>query len=186
MKNEIIILSIDPGLTNTGWAITKYNRKTDTAVVTQFDIIQAKKIAHKTMRGDNEEYPTIIPVIVYEQLIDEILRTYEPDYITSEDAFYNPKRPNAYISLSLCLHAIERVLYTHRKSLYRIAPRSIKQVASGSGDSGKIAMQEAVLHLDNVTIKDRKIKPVSEMVEHEADAIAVGYTFIKKILPGLF
>lgn len=184
MKNNIKILGIDPGLTNTGYNISTYSPLTGIIEVKQYDVISAIKIAKKLNKQDYNKYGSIIPLQFYEEELNRILSAHKPDYVVSESAFYCSRTPNAFASLSLCINAIERVLYNYGKTLYKIAPREAK-VAVSTGKANKIAVQEAILNLPDLNIKRTKSRNIENMVEHEADSIAITYAFVKNILPGI-
>lgn len=52
-----------------------------------------------------------------------------------------------------------------------------------TGVANKEVVQESIRKLPDLKIKDTKELPIENMSEHEADATAIGYTFIKAILP---
>ena len=184
MNHVIKIMGIDPGLTNTGYNISLFNPATGTLEVKLFDTISAIKVAKKLNKEEYKTYGNIIPLYKYEQILSEIVADHKPEYIVSESAFFCPRTPNAYVSLSLCINAIERVLYGYSKTLYKIAPKAAKQAVSDASAS-KIAVQEAILKLPDLKIKKPKNRQLTSMVEHEADSIAITYTFVKTVLPGV-
>lgn len=180
------ILGIDPGLTNTGYSVLVYDTKKDATNVIAHGMITAISIAKREMRTDVKQYGNIISLMVYEKEIAALLETYKPDFIASEDAFYNPRTPQAYLSLKLCINAIQRVLYNQvKKNLYLIAPTVAKQTVWGRGTANKEAVQESILRLPDLHIKKSKPKAITNLTEHEADSIAIAYTFIKNTLPDL-
>ena len=95
------------------------------------------------------------------------------------------KFPNAFISLRLCINVIQRVLYEHQKILHLVAPKEAKK-AIGSGKADKVTVQNSIRNLSDLKLKDSKLRPLDKMVEHEADSIAIGYAFIKHILPDIY
>lgn len=179
--SRITILGIDPGLTNTGYNISIYDTNKGTTKVQQFDLITAINVAKKENKKDYKIYGNIIPLFVYERLIDDIITKYQPDYICSEDAFYNPRTPNAFFSLKSCILTIERVLYKHEKVLYKIPPKKAK-LAIGRATANKEAVQELIQNLPDLSFRKTDIKSINKMTEHEADSVAITYAFVKTIL----
>ena len=180
--NKIKIIGIDPGLTNLGINMSSYDLKTGIVTVHNFDMITSIALAKKENRPDYKLYGNIIPLLFLEREINRVYQEYQPDYVATEDAFYNPRTPNAVLSLKLCINAIERALYPLGNTLYKIAPRAAKQCVV-NGNANKEAIQEAIQKLPDLKI--RKTKPLEQMTEHEADSIGITYAFTKLILPDL-
>lgn len=183
--SPIKILGIDPGINNTGWNISVFNPNNGKLIVSTYGKFQANMLAKKEMRQENKVYGNIVSLFLYEREIKSIFDSFQPDYVASEDAFYNPRTPNAYLSLKLCINAIQRVLFTYSKVLYRIPPTVAKQAVWGNGSANKAAVQDSIQRLDDLIIKSTKQNPIEKMVEHEADSIAVSYAFTKTVLPDL-
>lgn len=185
MVDRLTILGIDPGINNTGICILRYYTKTkETSLVDRF-VIKANEAAKKQNKDEFREYGNVFSLLVLENEILEVINKYEPDFVVCEDAFYSPRTPNAFISLKLCINAIQRVLYSNfKKQLFKIPPKLAKSAVS-QGTASKEAVQVSIRNLPDLKLKDTKMKPLDLMVEHEADAIAIGYAFIKFILPDL-
>ena len=183
MASSIKILSIDPGIHHTGWSISHTDSTLQKLTVQTWGEIQASDIAKKEFKSDVKLYGSLISLFCYETEIEGLLDKYNPDFVVSEDAFYNPRMPNAFLSLKLCINAIQRILFKHHRKLYTVAPTVAKQAVYGKGTANKVAVQESIQILDDLFIKETKAHPVSSMVEHEADSIAIGYAFFKLILP---
>ena len=184
-NNIVKIMGIDPGLNSTGINISSYDISTGILTVNTFMLIQANNIAKKELKEDSKVYGNIVSLDVYEREIDAILSKYMPDYICCEDAFYNPKMPNAFLSLKLCITTIRRLLYhKYNKLLYTIAPKAAKQCVA-TGTANKLAVQDAIRNLPDLIIKSTKKHNVDNMSSHEADATAISYAFVKLYLPDL-
>lgn len=183
-KNNIKIFGIDPGLTHTGCTICNYDPSKDTLQVATCFTIEAIALAKKENKVEHKQYGNIISLFLYERELDNIMSEYQPDYVASEDAFYNPRTPLAFVSLKLCINAIQRVLYKHGKILYRIAPKQAKQAVS-TGTADKLAVQDAIQHLPDLIVRNTKQNPIEKISEHEADSIAIAYAFKKFFLPDL-
>ena len=181
------ILSFDPGTTVMGWAISEYDSKTGVLSVLYHGTIKGTKSAKK-LKQEVEDYgPRLIALSIIEDEVRSLVTTHQPNFVASEDTFHNPRTPNAHSALTLCIYSIERMLRktykelvlkkTTAKVLHKFAPVLVKSIASGKGTSMK---QEMIVSItNNPFIQFRS--PMDEVIlcEHEADAIAVGYTFAK-------
>ena len=185
MSKLISILGIDPGINNTGLSFNKYDPDTGILHVNNYTVLQANDLAKKENRADMKSFGSVFSLCLYERELRRIITDFQPDFVACEDAFYNPRTPNAFVSLKLCIGTIQRVLYTDFKQpLYRIAPKLAK-AAIGNACAGKVAVQEAIQHLPDIQIKQTKSRPLENMVEHEADSIAIAYAFTKHFLPDI-
>lgn len=183
-SNTVVVLAFDPGIYHCGWSVSKVDRDTYHATVTSYGTIEAAAAAKKANKKDYQDYGNIISFFLLEQEVKELVETYHPDYVVSEGAFM-ARFVNAFVSLKLCINAIQRVLYSEfRMTLYQIAPKEAKK-AVNIGTADKEAVQTSITKLPDLTIKETKQKPLIKMCEHEADSIAIGYAFVKNVLPGL-
>ena len=164
MPNYITVLGVDPGIHNCGISFNKYDPKAEMLIVADYFVIHAAEQAKKENRQESKNFGNVV---------------------ACEDAFYSPRTPNAFVSLKLCIGSMQRVLYTeYHKEMYRIPPKLAKMVMS-TATAGKVAIQQAIRDKPDIKIKDTKVRPLDEMVEHEADSIAIAYAFIKQIYPNL-
>lgn len=178
----VTVFAIDPSQSHLGWSVHHYYPDTALDQVVTFGMVEATKLAKKENKDDFKVYSNIISLFLLEREMRTLFTTYKPDYVVSEGAFM-ARFPLAFVSLKLCINAIQRVLYTDFKMpLYQIAPKEAKAAVS-TGTADKLAVQESIQHLQNLTIKDTRQHPLSSMTEHEADSIAIGYTFCKNYLP---
>lgn len=184
-KKIIKILSFDPGLTSTGWALSEYDLVNGTAYVPKRGQIEGRKALTK-----NKEKLVLFPsqIIQLQQIEEEVinLTKYKPDYIVTESAYYQPGRLAAFAALILCINTIERVIYTQlHKPLFRLAPQCIKRLVANEAQATKMTIQELILTNTDISLKETKQNPLNKMSEHEADAIAVMWAFIKNELPSI-
>lgn len=181
----ITILGIDPGIHNCGIAYNKYDPKTGVMTVADYFTIHAAELAKKENKRVFKDYGTVFSLLLLEREMKAILTKYNPDYVASEDAFYSPRTPNAFVSLKFCINSIQRVLFQDfNKKLFKIPPKLAKAAVS-HGTADKVAVQTSIRNLPDIKLKDTKCRPLDEMVEHEADAIAIAYAFTKNILPNI-
>ena len=103
------------------------------------------------------------------------MNEFQPDIIVSEDAFFNPRRPGAYEALIQWILTVAFVLRDeYQKPLYRIPPRIVKKYISGTGLSNKEEVKAGIQTRTDVVLPEG-LDPLT-LVEHEGDAIAIGYT----------
>lgn len=186
-RNEpfVSIMGIDPGLNALGASIGWYYPRVKKLVIRDHTVVSSNTLAKKDHRDEVKEYGSLISLFTCEEAMENLLASWSPEFIVSEDAFYNPRMPNAFLSLKLCINAIQRVLFRHEKALYLIAPTIIKRTIFGSGTANKAAVHAGIVNHDDILFKDSKKKQMSKLVEHEADSIAVCYTFTQLYLPDI-
>lgn len=193
------LLSIDPGAHNLGAAISKFDdnnfqvQKFYSLVPSKYPAEMRKHIKHFTDR-------TLTGKVISAMVRDLVLE-YQPDFIVSEDAFYNPGRPNAFISLLVCIYAAESELYRllcedlisdpDRAKLYKIPPTLVKKIVSdvvggkASKDDMTAAMEQQVLS-GNIKFDahaEGTCPHREAFTEHAVDAICIGYAFTKLWYP---
>ena len=185
---HIRLLSFDPGTTNMGWAYSNYNTNTGEFTVLNYGLFQASKIAKKRKELVNDFGQRVISLQVIQEETERLINSYNPDFVISEDTFFHYSTPQAHIVLALCIYTVEKVLFTlfnlnklkkmTAKRLYKLAPSTIKMIMSGSGSSNKQKIIEAVTNGEIIKFNTKR-NDLDIITEHEADAIAIGYTFIK-------
>lgn len=196
----ITILSIDPGTCNLGYAYSQYDSNHG-FVVLDYATVQPCKYPDDLKKYQRHFSGRIVTGLVIQRLVDELLVTYSPTYLCSEDAFYNPARPSAFVSLLIAIYAIESKLFSlhtqgklqfdTQSKLYKTPPTVIKKIASKQcgGKASKLDMYDALKALVEVeAISFHKKKrgycpPLSEFTEHSVDAICVGYAFTQLWIP---
>lgn len=187
MLKNIRILSFDPGLSKAGWSIIDYKPDAGTLVVNQFGMLSANRLTtHRDLEEEVKRFgKQIIALNALRDMVASLFTEYQPDYVVAEDTFFNPITPSAYAALLQWLNTVALYLYReHQLPLYRISPRSVKLCSAGYGGSGKGNVQEAIIRLNNLKFKQKKY--LAGLTEHEADAIAVAYTFVIEMLPSLY
>lgn len=183
---KIRILSFDPGLSTAGWSYSEYRPKVGEMVVVRFGTLYPNKdIGLRDTRPDVTRYGSRIMTLESLRVqFRELMDTYHPDFIVSEDAFYNPSRPTAYCALIQWLTTIALVLHDeYQQTLFKLAPKIAKQVVSGFGGAEKLGVQYAIMHKNDIRFKQKV--DVSDLSEHICDSIGIGYTFIQEILPSI-
>lgn len=187
IKTRYRVLSIDPGITNTGWAILDYNTKTSgitTSAYGHFDRAYLVK-KRKTMQESDmhKRYAAHYVLLdAYYYVICDLIKRYGPDEIVCEGAFAH-KFIQAYMSLILVIHTIRRASHMCiDKDVHIVAPQEAKLWITNSGGATKTETTTAILGYENLTIRSNKQRSIENAPNHVFDAIAIGVTFIQKSL----
>ena len=175
----ITILSFDPGLSFSGWTYSVLD-DSGTFTIREYGMLTPNKtVGHKEYREDVSVYGArVITLTLLRGMIRMLMDRFRPDFIVSEDAFFDHRHPSAYEAL---IHWILTVTFLLRdeyhKPLFKIPPSVIKKAVSGIGKSGKLDVQAAVLTHPDIQFIEKPV--MGSLAEHEADSMAIGYTFIK-------
>ena len=180
------VFAIDPGTTTCGWSLLEYNIEDGNVTVLKTGIISSRKVVVRAAMRDKVAVfgKTILVLEILRKKIHELLISSKPDYVVIEDAFFNPKRPSAYAILLQCIVTIRRLIYTeYEMPLYTVPTRVAKQTMTGNGGDKKECIQDKIIKRDDIIFKNDKLK--YSLIVDEADSIAVGYHFCKKLIPTL-
>jgi Holliday junction resolvasome RuvABC endonuclease subunit len=182
---ECRILCLDPGLGVSGYAAIDI-RSDQILSIHRFGEILPNRVAESAAKRDevNIYGKRIIALTTLQDKVRDLMLEFVPDYIACEAAFYNPKRPNAYVALVQWINTVELLLYREfNKTIYMVPTRSAKQCIFNNGNATKINIQEAILSTQEITFKQKQ--QINSLSEHSSDAIAVGFFFWKQIYPSL-
>jgi len=145
-----IILGIDPGLSNTGWAIIETESN------------NLKYVASGTIVTNPKHASSERLTKIYEEL-SKVISQYKPLEFAIEDSFVNN---NALSSLKLGQARGASIIAAgiNKLQVFEYAPRLVKKAVVGSGGADK----NQVMAMVKLLIPKAQMKN-----EHEADAIAV-------------
>ncbi len=172
------IIAFDPGISNIGVAVIDYSK--ELLLIESIDTENLnpdtlnKKSAYRSMSELHGDRFAKIQSLTAQAL--EILIENKPDVICCEAPFYNIKRPAAYSALVEIIYALKLTTSSYKLTLpfFMIEPLLIKKIFVGTARADKDVMREAIV------AKELPLsKPISEMTEHEIDAVAVGFSFLK-------
>lgn len=172
------ILSIDPGNTTTGWCVSEYQCTSPKMVILATGSLYPSKFAHKKENKviADKYSPAAVALDYLHEQLTEIMDTFRPQVVASEDCFINMRMPTAIKSLTLVIHTIEEVCrLKFGMPVFKYPPMVVKKVFSAKGSADKNKMKDALLLSKDIDISKVDI---NTMTEHEIDAIAVGYTAI--------
>ncbi len=144
------ILSIDPGIEKTGWAIFK-NKKyiISSIIVTKKSYYLSKRLLE-----------------IYNNL-QNIINQYHPDLIVIENVFFLKNQKTA-ISIGQAQGIILLLAEKNKIKTNFLTPLQIKSSLTGYGKADKKSIQKMLKLELNLNIKQ----------DDEADAIACGWTYI--------
>lgn len=181
-KNAYKILSFDPGSIFMGWASSIYTLDNDKFHNKRRGTILGEK--YKTALKDRTAiYPKRQVKLEYIESEVRKLMKIKPDFVAVEAAYMNPRCPNAYAPLILVTQVIWNVVKCELgKPIEMISATHAKNVVTSHGGANKTTVQDAIIRHEDIILDETKQQPISKMSEHEADAIAIGYTFAKDIL----
>ena len=179
--NEFVILSIDPGTTDLGWAVSKATYGTCKMEVLDMGHLKPTQvISTKPYRQEVERFgKRPISLRYIREHIEVLIQKYHPDFYVSEGCFGG----QFFTAIEALIQSISTIrqllLIKYQEPLHIISPKEIKKAASGFGGSGKGEVATAVL-LSNSDITFSKDLNITDTIpSHVSDAIAIAYSFLK-------
>jgi len=151
----MIILGIDPGLADTGWAIIK---KEKPLKLISYGCIKTKK---------EENFAKRLGLI--HNKINELIKDYKPDQLAIEEIFF-AKNAKTAIKIAQVTGVVKFTGQDCNLDVFEYTPLNVKMTITGYGRADKKQIQVMVSKLLN--LKD-KITP-----SHAADAVAVCLTHL--------
>lgn len=180
--NMLNILSIDPSSTSVGIARYLVNSNTYDIVDISAGTLNLDTYSYDPMLFNNIHSDKTIRLVKLEYRFIELLNEVKPDVVVCESAFFNPSRPNAFSSLTEVIFLLGSLTIKYNPNIRFITlpPKTIKE-AIGSlkiSDKGKDIVKESILKIPD--IYNLVYKFIDSLDNHAIDAIAIGYTFLKK------
>jgi Holliday junction resolvasome RuvABC endonuclease subunit len=178
LKDEYILMCVDPSLKQTGWAIIKvtnnepYNYSNKNLQLLDYGIIPTHNIAHGQA------------LIYFEKIISEQVDKYKPDYVTSEQMFAGNNRVTAMrlanihgILQLVCAKAnLDIVYYSVMTAKSQTLNGIITKKQDGTKKTGDEMKEEVAEEILRILGKDAFFK---EYTLDVTDSISMGITFIK-------
>lgn len=183
MKSEDItyrVVSIDPGA-NLGITVSEGDMGMTKLKPLHTETVDLNKWATRYCPELVSTYGArFARIYALRQVLSNVLRKWQPDFIAHENAFMMIRRVTAGIILAEYVLVMRMVAYEYDPAMpiYGFAPFEIKAAVKTTKLSGnKALITEALplledLDLTNVTVKD--------LDEHSNDSIAIGYCFLYK------
>ena len=181
-NNIINILGIDPGISNMGLNVTKYDTVFNTykSIVTKNISLNDMVIPNMGIIIDSHT-DRFAKLMAFKPFLSKYIEDNDIDVISCEAAFFNPTRPAAYAALIEVIQTIREVTLTVDKytQMYTYPPMYIKKniMHSIGVKTGvkKEDMLAAILTIDELT---KHISDIDRLTEHEIDSLAVTHTYI--------
>jgi len=152
----VIILGIDPGLSNTGYGLIRYEKK-------KIELIDYGCLL--TYKKDT--FSIRIKKIYYK--VKELIEKYNPHEVAIEEIFFN-KNVRSALTVSKVHGMIAITVALIGLELYEYTPLQIKQATVGNGRAEKYQVQSMVKILLNLSEIPQP--------DHAADALAVAICHI--------
>lgn len=173
------VLSIDPGFNNMGVSFNTLNYHTGLQVVNYCTTYKIPKLTQE-LEESNVNHCTsgMINITAVKSLISGILSEFKPDVVVCEAAYLS-RFPQAFVSLSLCLHAIESATfeYDYDVGFMTIDPSSVKVANGVKGNSkDKEDMRRAIMTNAYVV----SAIDFNTLDEHAIDSICIGYCYFTR------
>lgn len=153
----MIILSIDPGIDRTGFAIFDKEEGNSYTYITS-GLVQTDKKDSLQLRIS----------VVYDKIF-KLIKKYNPSILVMERVFFSKNQKTA-ITVGQSQGVLLLLAAQHNLAVHFFTPTEIKMAVTGYGNSDKRSIQKMlglVLKLDAETLKQ----------DDRADAIACGYAF---------
>ncbi len=150
----MIILGIDPGLSNTGFGAIRCNKTTPSIIKCGY--IKTSPRDHVSSR-----------LFQIHSDINHLICTLHPDLIAIENVFSLVRYPKAGILLGGVLGIIYLSVSQNNVSMIEITPKEVKNSLTGYGGANKYQVKEAIKKL----LKMTDVKSF-----HATDALAIALT----------
>jgi len=173
IASSIVLVGIDPGRENTGYA--RYFIHADTF---EIQAIDARTITIKDLcisKRDVLRYgETQASMLAHQDNFTQLFGLDTPAGVLCESPFFNAGTPSAFKSLTTLIAnictALERA--ASRGKIEYVDPPTVKKCVGVKG-TGKQEVKNAVARLNEIS--EKLAVPIDELSEHAIDAIAVGY-----------
>lgn len=178
------MMSIDPGLSNTGVATFDIDFATGKILSIEAFTLTNNKLVDETGMDDEVHMERAIKLMKLKQALQYVLMHTAPVDVACEAPFYNPLMPMAYgVLVEVVNNLFSAVLeYNANIRFTQYPPMTVKKAVGAKAakkdtEKGKNMVKEALLQIPEImTVLVTDIELLSE---HAIDAIAVGYTHIK-------
>lgn len=174
------ILSIDPGGTTMGIALSEYDNDTDSFKVIHSTTFNFAKMLRLYPHIELVYGDIFGKTILLELTINRLLKEWCPNYVVCESG-YMGKFVTTFASLTKCLTIVRLAVYKYDSEmiLHTLDPATVKVKMAVSGQSGdKDLMRNALIRNKNIIFSDDV--DVLKLDEHSVDAICIGFAFVNK------
>lgn len=178
--DSICFVGIDPGTVRLGFASIIVDPRT-----LGIKSIRAYTVRVELLADDESEEALYIgrrtnKLRALSRQIYRELDRLSPVCVAHETAYFNPKRPNAFESLTEAIAAIKVAVrdYSDRTLIVPIEPSLIKKKVGANPIGTKTPVKDAILRNAEITTGWRSSNsfPISDLDDHSHDAIAIAFT----------
>jgi len=148
----MLILGIDPGTAVTGFGVIRCQRQ------------EIKLVGHGTIKTSNKFTSPKRLNQIYNQIMDEILKKYNPQVLAMESLFFNVNAKSAS-AVGQAMGVIKLAAARRKVEVFEYPPLRIKMVLAGNGRAKKRQIQSKV----RKALRLRRLPRPT----HAADALAV-------------
>ena len=153
-----MILGIDPGLANTGWAVVN-----DQLRITNYELIACGCLVTKSSQNDTERL-----MYIYNEL-EKIIKKYKVEAVALETLFF-AKNAKSAIKVSEAIGVIKLCGVRCGLPVFGYTPLQVKVALVGYGRAEK---EQVEIMIRNFLKLDGPVSP-----SHASDAVAVGLTHL--------
>jgi len=184
IKDVYRIVAFDLAKGNAGWSCVEYSIKNNKFTIIKTGSITSSSVAGKVAFRDevNLYGKDVITFQVLSKEVHRIIKNNNPDFVSAEDAFYR-QHLSAYTSLILCLHCVAVVAKEFGHMLYKIISTKAKLCLTSHGHCKKATTIDTIKEHPGIVFNNEDDK--IDLDEHQADSIAIAYTFCIQLLPGI-
>lgn len=173
------VISIDPGLTNTGIAIFDIDMVTRHVKRIEATTIKVEQISNTTGLDDEYFGDRLIKLYKLKETIYYLMQNLNPQSVACESPFYNRLRPMAYGALLETLTYIHAAIIDYNPSIFfkTIEPLLAKKAIGAGIMKGKVDVRYCIEN--NALLMSLLDTDIDLLDEHALDSIAVGVAFLK-------
>jgi Holliday junction resolvasome RuvABC endonuclease subunit len=171
-KNDLRIISIDPG-NNMGIVLTTVDVNT-----LEIKAVETHLLILDYFNNNFQENALVNKLFSLNRFIIEIVESFQPHIMALENAFMHTRFAKAVMQLSQYISTIEIATKHVSKDILikKYQPTVIKKTIGAGGGGDKDAVAKAINETKEYPMIDALI-----LSEHEADALAIGYTCIQEL-----
>ena len=125
----MVIIGIDPGLRNIGYAVLL------NGVIKFVDSITTKPKQHIGASLSK----------IHNNIEKDIIQIHQPDLIAIEKIYYTPRVGSSYLNTAAVIGIIEMIAYQRNVKTVQYSPPSIKKFICGNGRANKDDVKQAVI-----------------------------------------
>ena len=139
LKNNKLILGVDPGIRHTGWGVVSYHN------------YKIEHIAHGSISPPNKNEDSVRLNFIAKEL-NKIIINFKPSFAAIEKIFVNVNS-NSILQLGMARGVAMQVIQAANLPITELAARLVKKSITGSGSADKIQVKFMIERLLKTSIK---------------------------------